>query len=184
MYNDYNNDRPVPVKTRDLKVGEHYFIEERRYADHPNNYDFLEEPGTIIEINTSATGVVKPKIRWDNGNVFEIVAENFYFYVSPQNWEGKYKKAALNAAALAARKGVFRERAYGALGAKQLALPNVLKQKVGSYLTGVSANLGTQKTAMKAAMANVKAPEPGMNGGTRRRRRIRSRKHRRSLKRK
>jgi hypothetical protein len=182
-----NDDREYPVKTGDLKVGEHYFIEERRYDDHPNNYDFLEDYGTITAIKKNQYGAVAPEIRWDNGTVFSITAENFHFYPRPRNWAKTYKNAAVNAATLAGRKGVYRERAYGALGAKQLALPNVLKQKVGSYLTGVNANLNTQKTAMKAAMANVKSPEPKMNGGaikSRKSVRKNMRKYRRTLKRK
>jgi hypothetical protein len=182
-----NNDREYPVKTGDLRVGEHYFIEERRYADHPNNYDFLEEHGTITELKRNPYGAVIAVIRFDTGAVYDLVAENYYFYPRPRNWAGEYKKAAVNAAALASRKGVYRERAYGALGAKQLPLPNVLKQKVGSFLTGMNANLNTQKTAMKSAMANVKPPEPGMNGGAKKRRktvRKNTRKHRRTLKRK
>lgn len=159
-----NNDREYPVRYEDLRVGMIYYIEEKQYDNDPDNHDYLAMHGTIKELITSPSGVKRVTARFENGNTFSVAFENYKFFPRPHHWETTYKSAARNAAKLATAKRNYRDKRYGVMAAKKLPIPNALKQKVGSYLSGLNIPLNTQKQLLKAQVEEIKGPEPGMKG--------------------
>lgn len=183
-----NNDREYPVRYEDLQVGMTYYIEEKEYDNDPENHDYLAMHGTILGLSTSATGVLRVTVLLEDGYTIPVPFENYKFYPRPTYWKNTYTSVARNAAKLGMAKRNYRDKRYGVMAAKTLPIPNELKRKVGSYLSGLNVPLNTQKQLLKAQVEEIKGPEPGMKGGrksscrknTMRRKNIKCRKTRRN----
>ena len=147
----------TPVRPENLKVGERYYIEDRLFANDPDTDEPIIRRGVVLSIKREgAGGVWKAEIRLDNGTITTLVATNYLFFSDPRDWKEEYAPAAKNAATVAAAKAPFREAAYGVAAAKRLALPYNVKGKVASFLSGVNANLPTQREVLHTQIAAIK----------------------------